>query len=58
VGKYPSLDGYGRGYYEDLVKAVRGEAPIKVRPETAMDGLRIIELARESHEKGCTMPWS
>jgi predicted dehydrogenase len=58
VGKYPSLPGWYRGYYENVVDAILGRAEINVKPETAMDGLRVIELARESHEKGVTMPWS
>lgn len=58
VGRYPSLPGWYRGYYENVVDAIRGKAEICVTPETARDGLRVIELARESHEKGCTIPWS
>lgn len=58
VGRYPSLPGWYRGYYENVVDAIRGKAAICVTPETARDGLRVIELARESHEKGCTIPWS
>lgn len=52
IGKYPSLDGWCRGYYEDVVKAVRGEAEVVVTAETARDGLRIIEAARESWTSG------
>lgn len=58
VGKYPSLPGWYRGYYENVADAVRGRAEVCVRAETARDGLRVIELARESHVRGCTMPWS
>ena len=57
-GKYPSLPGYYRGYYENVADAIRGKAEIYVKPETARDGLRVIELARESNEKGATIPWS
>ncbi len=57
-GKYPSLPGYYRGYYENVVDAIRGTAQVNVLPETARDGLRVIELARESHHQGATMPWS
>jgi predicted dehydrogenase len=55
VGKVPSLRGNYLGYYEDLVKAIRGEKELVVKPETARDGLRIIEIARESAEKGITL---
>ncbi|KAL2021629.1 hypothetical protein VTK56DRAFT_6982 [Thermocarpiscus australiensis] len=55
IGKYPSLPGWYRGYYENVAAAIQGREEILVKPETARDGLRIIELARESHEKGCTV---
>lgn len=58
IGKYPSLRGWYRGYYENVSGAIRGREEVLVRSETARDGLRIIELARESHEKGCTVAWS
>ncbi|KAK4041441.1 hypothetical protein C8A01DRAFT_14804 [Parachaetomium inaequale] len=58
IGKYPSLPGWYRGYYENVSAAIRGREEVFVKPETARDGLRIIELARESHEKGCTVAWS
>jgi predicted dehydrogenase len=58
VGKYPSLAGYYRGYYENVAAAIRGREEVFVKPETARDGLKVIELARESHEKGRTIPWS
>jgi predicted dehydrogenase len=58
TGKYPSLLGNYRGYYENVVDAIRGRAEIYVKPRTARDGLRVIELARESHEQGRTLPWS
>ncbi|KAH8837675.1 hypothetical protein MCOR07_007284 [Pyricularia oryzae] len=58
TGKYPSLPGYCRGYYENVVHAIRGSVDVEVRPEMARDGLRVIELARNSHEKGVKVPWS
>ena len=58
VGKFPSLTGSYVAYYEDLVKMIRGEKELVVKPETARDGLRIIEIARESAEKGCTLPFN
>lgn len=57
VGKFPSLKGDYVGYYEDLVGAIRGKKELVVKPETARDGLRIIEIARESADKGCTLPF-
>lgn len=58
IGRYPSLDGWCRGYYENVVDAIRGKGEVNIKPEVARDGLRIIELARESHEQGRTVPWS
>jgi hypothetical protein len=58
VGKFPSLKGEYVGYYSDLVKAIRGEGELVVKPETARDGLRVIEIARESADKGCTLPFN
>ncbi|KAL3464502.1 hypothetical protein BJX64DRAFT_254467 [Aspergillus heterothallicus] len=57
VGKYPSVRGRWMGVYEDLGKAIRGEAELTVRAEEVRDVLRIIELARESSEKGMTVHW-
>lgn len=58
VGRYPSLPGWYRGYYENVAAAVRGEAEVFVRPESVRDGLRVIELARQSHVEGRTVSWA
>lgn len=58
IGKYPSLPGWYRGYYENIVEAIRGNAKAEVDPAMARDGIRIIELARESHAKGATVLFS
>lgn len=58
AGKYPSLPGSYGLYYQDVVDTIRGRSEVKVKPETSRDGLRVIELARESHLTGRTMPWS
>ncbi|KAK0656899.1 oxidoreductase [Cercophora newfieldiana] len=58
IGKYPSLPGWYRGYYENIVAAIRGDVEVLVDPETARDGLRVIELARQSHNEGRTVTWS
>ncbi|KAL1868439.1 hypothetical protein VTK73DRAFT_3647 [Phialemonium thermophilum] len=61
AGRYPSLPGWYRGYYENVADVVRGRRPreeLAVQPQTARDGLRVIELARESHRTGRTVPWS
>ncbi|KAH8601508.1 oxidoreductase [Bisporella sp. PMI_857] len=58
VGKYPTIKGWNRGYYENIVDAIRGRAELDVKPEQSRDGIRLIELARLSNETGRTVPWS
>jgi predicted dehydrogenase len=58
IGKYPSMLGRYRGLYENVVAAIRGTAELYVKPETSRDGLRILELARESHDTGRVVLWS
>ena len=57
IGKFPSLPGWYRGYYENVADAVRGNQEVYVKGETAREGLRVIELARESSARGVTMQW-
>lgn len=58
VGKFPSIKGDYVGYYADVAAAVRGEKELVVDPKDSRDGIRVIELARESHTKGVTVKWS
>lgn len=58
VGKYPSIKGEYTRFYTDLVAAIRGEQELYVKPEQSRDGIRVIELARESADKGVTLDWS
>jgi hypothetical protein len=58
VGKLPTLNGYNRGYYESLADTIRRGAPLRVDPLTSRHGIRLMELARESHNEGRTVPWS
>lgn len=55
-GKFPSMPGSYVDYYEDVVKAIFGEADVVIKPEHARDGLRIIELGRQSADEGRTLP--
>lgn len=57
-GKISSKRGSYMDYYRDLVATIRGEKELVVKPEQSRDGIRIIELARESAETGVTVPWS
>ncbi|KAF4500049.1 hypothetical protein FAGAP_3760 [Fusarium agapanthi] len=58
TGRYPSFAGRWMGLYENVADAINGKAELEVKPTHSRDGLRIIELARESHQKGATVPWS
>lgn len=44
-------------YYADVVRAVRGGIEPVIKAETSRDGLRIIELARQSAAEGRTLPF-
>ncbi|KAJ4138476.1 hypothetical protein NW768_002310 [Fusarium equiseti] len=58
VGRYPTLPSRWLGLYENVADAINGKAELAVKPTQSRDVLRIIELARESHLKGTTIPWS
>jgi predicted dehydrogenase len=58
VGKVRTIPGNWPGYYSDLVKAIKGSAPIKVNPETSRVGIRIIELAWQSVQEERTVEYS
>jgi predicted dehydrogenase len=57
VGKYPSIRGRWMGVYENIADAINGKAELDFKASKSRDVLRIIELARESHEKGAAVPW-
>lgn len=57
-GTVTSQPGSYVDYYKDVAAAIRGEKEVTVKPEESRDGIRIIELAKESAAKGVTVPWS
>lgn len=57
VGNYPTIRGHWMRLYQNLAEAINGEAELAIKPAEVRDVLRIIELARESHEKGMTVAW-
>ncbi|KAL4916521.1 hypothetical protein BDW62DRAFT_105126 [Aspergillus aurantiobrunneus] len=57
TGLYPTVTGRWMGLYENVADAIYGRKELKVRPEQVRDVLRIIELARLSHERGVTVAW-
>ncbi|HYL46634.1 MAG TPA: oxidoreductase [Candidatus Limnocylindrales bacterium] len=54
--RIPSGTGDYRDYYANVRDAILGKAKLAVTPEWALDVMRILELARESSEKRCTIP--
>ncbi|KAF3940037.1 Alpha-N-acetylgalactosaminidase [Dactylella cylindrospora] len=58
IGVYPSLNGSYMKYYEDVVEAIKiGKEPF-VKAQQSRDGIRVIELARQSAQEGRSIPWS
>ncbi len=57
-GYFPSIKGQHVEYYKDLVAALRGQKDLVVKPEQSRDGIRAIELARESHNTSRAVKWS
>jgi predicted dehydrogenase len=57
-GKVASSQGSYLDYYRDIVAAIRGEKEVVVKPEESRMGIRVVELAMESAEKGVTVQWS
>lgn len=58
TGRYPTIRGRWVGIYENLAAAIQKKVKLEVEAVQSRDVLRIIELARESHETGRTVPWS
>ena len=46
-----------RGYYANVRDAILGRAKLAVTPQHALNIMRILELARESSHRRCTVPW-
>jgi scyllo-inositol 2-dehydrogenase (NADP+) len=46
-----------RDYYANVRDAMLGKAELAVTPQHALDVMRILEMARESSAKRCTIPW-
>ena len=57
-GVVESKQGSYVDYYRDVVAAIKGEKEVMVKPEQSRMGIRVIELARESAEKGVSVAWS
>jgi predicted dehydrogenase len=46
-----------RDYYANVRDAILGRASLAVTPEGSLNIMRLLEMARESSEKRCTIPW-
>jgi scyllo-inositol 2-dehydrogenase (NADP+) len=46
-----------RDYYANLRDAILGKAALAVTPEYALDVMRMLEMARASSERRCTLQW-
>lgn len=57
VGKYPTIRGRWLQLYQDVADTINGKSDNAVKASESRDVLRILELARESHEKGITVAW-
>ncbi len=50
-GKYQSVPGNYRAFYENLYRSLTGEEELAVKPEESRDVIRLIELAIKSNEE-------
>jgi predicted dehydrogenase len=53
--KVPAHPGDYRNFYANVRDAIRGTTPLAVTPESAIQTIRLLELARESSESGRTI---
>lgn len=54
--RIPSANCDFRDFYANLRDAMLGKAALAVTPEWALDLMRLLEIARESSERRCTIP--
>jgi predicted dehydrogenase len=55
--RIPSANCDFRDYYANLRDALLGKAEIAVTPEWCLNVMRLLEMARESSQRGRTVPW-
>ncbi len=53
-----TVPGRYQAFYQNLVEAINGETELIVKPEEAMNTIRVIELATESSQKRAAIPYS
>jgi predicted dehydrogenase len=57
TGQVPTIVGRWVGLYENVAHAILGKAELAVKASDVRDCIRVLELARESHDKGVTLLW-
>ncbi|HKW35837.1 MAG TPA: oxidoreductase [Candidatus Acidoferrum sp.] len=55
--RIPSADCDFRDYYANVRDTLLGKAAPAVPPEWAVNAMQLLEMARESSERRCTIPW-
>jgi len=55
--RVPAASGDYRSYYANIRDVLLGKAVPAVTPQHALNVMRILELARQSSARGCTIPW-
>jgi scyllo-inositol 2-dehydrogenase (NADP+) len=55
--RVPAASGDYRSYYANIRDALLGKDVLAVAPHHALNVMRILELARQSSARGCTIPW-
>jgi scyllo-inositol 2-dehydrogenase (NADP+) len=55
--RIPAASSDFRDYYANVRDAILGQAQPAVSPQRALDVMRVLELARESSARRCTIPW-
>ena len=56
--RIPSASCDFRDYYANVRDALPGKATAAVSPEWALNVMRLLEIARKSSERRCTIPWN
>src|SRR6266567_3142995 len=56
--RIPSASCDSRDYYSNLRDAILGRAALAVTPEWSLDVMRLLEVARESSKRRCTLLWN
>lgn len=57
-GRVETVAGCYQEYYRNMADAIDGRAELAVKPVEAWNTIRLIELARQSSERKCTLPFS